>query len=470
MRYPIGLTLVAAFFMLALAIIVGTVIVDPPRPLLVRAEFLLETITPNADGIEDITEFSYEVTKNVFVSLSFEAEDGTVFAFRERERRAPGEYRVRFSGVVDGYTYPDEDLAGEVLRRLIPNGTYTWRFIVAAQDGSETVERSGTFIVEDADNPLPLMAEFSVGPSIFTPNQDGVGDRVMVNIYLTKDADLNVYLLDEQDRKIPLQRREEGRELGQMGRQDFNYDGGIDQGIDPPPNGTYRVIAEAQDAVGQVTQRETILTIEDGGLPRAEIVAQPVGPTVTFEVQPYEDRLYSTIGQDRELILGDLVELPLDSESLDLNPITMPLGDMLVFKLTIENYGTAPIRTSGPPPGTVYQQTQIASSLGQMESSGAWRVGIECETALSNYPWRWAIGTEEDLVQKVDPTNGNVYYYLPPGGRSVVWGAVRMTELVETYNPQDCWAGLIHEDVRVTLQNSNVGRRPIRLADMSAED
>jgi hypothetical protein len=45
--------------------------------------------------------------------------------------------------------------------------------------------------------------------------------------------------------------------------------------------------------------------------------------------------------------------------------------------------------------------------------------------------------------------------------------ASRMTNLVETQNPQDCWAGLVHEDVEVSLQNSNVGRREIELADTS---
>ena len=146
----------------------------------------------------------------------------------------------------------------------------------------------------------------------------------------------------------------------------------------------------------------------------------------------------------------------------------MPLDDVLVFKLTIENYGAAPIRTSGPPPGTVYEQTELAATFGEYEQSGVWRVGIQCETSEETYPWRWAIGTEDDLYTETDPMTGNVYSYLAPGERAVVWGGIRMTEFLPTANPQACWAGLIHEDVEVTLQNNNVGRREIELADLTA--
>ena len=140
----------------------------------------------------------------------------------------------------------------------------------------------------------------------------------------------------------------------------------------------------------------------------------------------------------------------------------MPVGDLLVFRLTVENYSPAPIRTTGPAPGTVYQQDQVAASVDAYESSGAWRVGIQCETSSQPYPWRWAIGNEDTLQQET-AANGDVFYYLLPGERSVVWGAIRMTDLIEAQNPQYCWAGLIHEDVEITLQNSNVGPREIEL-------
>ena len=147
--------------------------------------------------------------------------------------------------------------------------------------------------------------------------------------------------------------------------------------------------------------------------------------------------------------------------SSDLTELTMQQGELLVFYLTVENYGTTPIRTAGPFPGTVYDFEQVMATMGEYRESGAWRVGINCETVLSDFPWRWALGTEDDLTKVVDDVTGQTYYYLEPGQRAQVWGAVRMTELIPALNPQDCWAGLIHEDVRVT--QAQVGRRPIRL-------
>src|SRR5690606_4957301 len=121
----------------------------------------------------------------------------------------------------------------------------------------------------------------------------------------------------------------------------------------------------------------------------------------------------------------------------------------LTFKLTIENYSDVMIRTTGPQPGTVYQQQQRAASLGWLEEPGAWRVGIDCDTAVSDYPWRWAVGTPDELITVEDPVSGNTYRYLPANTRSVVWGAIRLTEINNALNPQNCWAGLIHEGVAI---------------------
>ncbi len=452
---PIWLTLLAAVVALLVVLVIGSVLIQPPRSLLVGAGFSPETISPNADGIDDVTQFDYEISEAARVSLAFESEKGEVYFFRESEPRAAGEYSVLFSGVVDGFSLPDDEVFGEILRRLIPNGVYSWHFTVEAQDSGETAFASGTLVIENGDSPLPEMAEFTVSPEVFTPNQDGIADRVMINIFTTKDAELDVYLVNAEGERLPIARREEGRLDGEAGRHIYDYEGGVDIGADPPPDGSYMVVAEARDTEGQITQRRAELTIINGGKPRAEIIGQPTGATVVFDVYEYSDET------------ADFVAPPDDPESVNFLPITMPLDDILVFKLTIENYGVAPIRTSGPPPGTVYEQTELSSSFGEYEQSGVWRVGIQCETSEESYPWRWAIGTDDDLYTETDPTTGNSYSYLAPGERAVVWGGIRMTELIPTANPQACWAGLIHEDVEITLQNNNVGRREIELADLT---
>lgn len=459
MRIPIWLVVVVALVTMALVLIVGQALLQPDLPLIASAEFTLETITPNADGTDDITTFTYSLSRNAAVTLLFEASDGQIYYFRQDQPRIAGDYRVNFGGVVTGYEREDESIAGVVLQRLIPDGDYTWRLVAVDATSGEVDERSGTLQVRDADAPLPEMSVFSIAPDIFTPNRDGISDRTEINVYLEKAAHLEVYLLGDDGERIYVAPRQEGRRPGEAGRHLFDYEGGVDLGNDPPPDGTYTVVARAQDDEGQVIERRAELTIVNGGTPRAEIVPQFVGVDVVFAVQPYEERFFSTAEQ-----LGDLVEPPDDSADLSQTSLTVPLGDMLVFKLTVENYSDVPIRTSGPPPGTVYQQGQRAATLDWFDESGAWRVGIDCTTAETDYPWRWAIGTDAELYEEVDPDSGNIFSYLPAGGRAVVWGAIRMTE-IEARNPQNCWAGLIHEDVEVSVFNRNVGSREVELVE-----
>ena len=50
----------------------------------------------------------------------------------------------------------------------------------------------------------------------------------------------------------------------------------------------------------------------------------------------------------------------------------------------------------------------------------------------------------------------------------MVWGAVHFVE-AKARNPQNCWAGLIHEDVAISLRNNHVGMRSIMIVDPDAE-
>ncbi len=457
MRIPVALTVIAAGAALVVVLLLGRMIIQPPTALLTAAGFTPDLITPNADGDADVTIFSYTLTRNADITLTLERPDGQTFIFRENEARIPGDHAVAFSGVVDGYILPDEDLGDhEILRRLIPDGAYTWRLIAVDDDGA-SVEQSGSLIIRDGDAPLPLMLDFTVFPRVFTPNQDSIDDRAQVNVYLSKEADLQVYLLAEDGTRIYIPERREASSSDVGNRRLYDYDGGVDNNAEPPPDGDYTMIAFARDAVGQEVQRTATISLRAGGKPRAEIVAQVTGVSVVFEPRPYDERFYS----DRDAV-GDPVDAPMNPDALTLTTITMPLGDMLVFMLTVENYGTVPIRTTGPEPGTVYQWDQRAASLGWFEEAGAWRVGIDCTTAPVDYPWRWGLGDDDTLEVVVDEATGNIYRYLPAGERAVVWGAIRMTE-IETRNPQDCWAGLIHEQVEIAQRNRNVGVRAIEL-------
>jgi hypothetical protein len=186
-------------------------------------------------------------------------------------------------------------------------------------------------------------------------------------------------------------------------------------------------------------------------------MAQATGATVFFDDIPYDEKYYTTV-----TVQGDKVAYP-EGVASEVTTLTMLQGDLLVFKLTVQNYGTTPIRTAGPFPGTVYDFNQTAASLGAYQESGAWRIGINCDTAYSDFPWRWALGPMDDLTAVYDAEADKTYYYLQPGQRAEVWGAIRMSEIRKARNPQDCWAGLIHEDVGIPPFQSRVGARQIKL-------
>ena len=465
MRFPIWLTIIAALIGLGIVYVVGAMVIDPNVDLILSAGFDDDRITPNADGDSDITTFRYEVSRSARVSLVFVHDDGREFVFRQDESRTAHEYSVLFSGVVDGYINDDEDFPEDltVERRLLPDGIYTWR--LTASNDNENEEASGTLIIENADSPLPLISTFTVGSSEFSPNQDGINDRVVINVYLEKDADLRAFLVTDDDERFPIAQREEWSREGEAGRYTFDYEGGVDLGQDPPPDGDYTIIAVAQDDEGQRIQRTSQLSIRLGGKPRAEISPQAIDADVLFIPMTYDEIYFNDIESS-----GALLEMPEYPDALRASLITVPLGDMLVFRLTVNNYSDVPLRTTGPMPGTVYQQDQVAASLGALEEPGAWRIGIQCTTSLSSFPYRWAIGSESDLITIPDPDTGREFQYLPPQSQAVVWGAIRMTDLNEAANPQTCWTGLIHESVGIGVENAYVGAREIELADPYSVD
>lgn len=469
MRLPIWLTSISALVGLAIVFAIGSFFLQPPTELILSAGFSSETITPNADGDNDITQFSYEIARNAQVTIEFESESGEIFTFRDAQQRTPRDYSVLFSGVVDGYLVADDSnvltldnatTGMQVERRLMPDGVYTWRLI--AENANESEVATGTFTIADSDVALPLMTTFTMSTDVFTPNRDGVNDRVVINIFLEKDADLRVYLLTDEGVELPVAERTEWSctEDEACGRYTFDYEGGVDLNQTPPEDGIYTVVAVAQDDEGQRIRRETTLTIDNGGVPRAEISPQAIDADVFWLSVPYDDSYFS----DAES-LGELIDEPAIPESVTQNLVSVPFGDMLVFRLTVNNYSDVPIRTTNPPPGTVYQQDQRMSAVNALEEPGAWRVGVMCDTTQTDFPYRWALGDENTLITIPDEETGREYSYLPSGATAVVWGAIRLTEINEFANPQTCWAGLIHEGVNISVENRFVGAIEVRIGD-----
>ncbi len=371
------------------------------------------TISPNGDGNADIARVTYKLNQPAEVSIYLLDASGKRFDLRRAIARpsSPRPYELLFNGIdADG--------------KLVPNGQYTWRI----DAGAESV--SGPLIVENADSAQPKITEFTVTSNVFTPNRDAIEDHVYINIGIAKPSKLSVYVLGQGNFRQDLQREEREREnvtdeFLEPGRYFYDYDGGIDKGADPPPDGEYVLVAEAQDRIGQRDVVTRALTIKDSGRPVAEIVTQPNGQGIEWQG------------------LGATPEA------------TFKLGDTIHFTMTVRNVGTSPIRTAGPfDPNDCYTLDQNRYSKGFPEEPGVWRVGVDYETnSGEDHPFRWAVGTLDDL--DIVEHNGAKLYYLAPGRQVVVRGCVTFSR-IPVRNPFRLWGSLIQEQVEISFVNSRV--------------
>jgi len=376
------------------------------RSLIYDVDVYPETISPNADGQDDVTLIQYKLRRNAHVSIYLVDSAGERHYFRRdrpRSRSTGSGYRVYFGGVIDRSE-------GDLIRaRMLPSGEYTL-VIEATDERGYTEQVSRPLTLVDADTTYPQILGFGVDHHEFTPNRDGVNDRVKINYDLTKEATVLVYLIGEDGIKYPIAEDEGPNSIvepGAVGTHRYDYEGGVDLGAQPPPDGTYTLVALAEDKVGNKEMVTDTLTIKDGGVPWARIVG------LEWEV----------------------------SDTI------IPLGGTLWFTATVENYGKTPIRTTGPAAGTVYTSDQNFNSLGWHQSSGAWRFGIDwASNPAYPYPFRWALGRPEELRAEV--VDGETFYYLDPGKRVRITGGITILDPLPR-NPDEFYAGLIHEDVCV---------------------
>jgi hypothetical protein len=386
-----------------------------------KASFAPDTISPNADGVQEATSIHYELGRKANISIYLQDATGQRYYFRQDQPRPSGVYDVLMGGVIDG--------------KLLSDGAYTW-IIEATDEAGQTQSAQGQFTIRDGDKTPLEITQFTVHPQEFTPNRDSLSDRVTINVGLNRPATLLVTLQNALCNgsntpppdnpalvctSFPLTEKEGSlRKSGEEGLHEYDYDAGVDLGAEPPPNGTYMVTARVEDAIGQVTVATDTLTIKDGGVPRAEIVD-------------------GTVNFSRSSLL---------------------VGDTLYFTLTVENYGAVPIRTSGPEPGYVYNLDQNYNVPGFAEESGAWRVGIDFDTSERNYPFRWAVGSPAELTTRT--IGDKTYYYLDPGKKVQITGGIKMTKKPPR-NPLYFWAGLIHEDVEISSINNRVDPHSITI-------
>ncbi|MBM4456400.1 MAG: hypothetical protein FJ011_01335 [Chloroflexi bacterium] len=397
-------------------------------PLLADVKVAPAVISPNADRTDDVTHIAYRIGRPATVSIYFVDAQGQRYYFRNAQRRSPGRYTVYWGGVIND---PQVRVVGGkamlVESRVLPDGVYTWT-VEAVDDSGRTAQVSGQITLKDADASLPELHNFTVVPQVFRPNQDGLRDDwVSIAYYLTKKAErVQVYLKpagrkpNEPDIKYPIAEKPYATvvEAGAAGYHEYRYEGGVDQGAEPPPDGEYVIYGEAEDRVGNRVVVSSTLTIVEGGKPRAEVA----GGEIAWRG-----------AMNREL--------------------SVALGQSFCFTATVVNIGPVPIRTAGPWPGQSFKFSENYNTLaarGGEESwyqqAGVWRFGVNFDTTGVDFPFRWAIGRKEDLEERL--IDGRPQYYLLPGRRGQVFGCITLDQKPPV-GTTFWWGGLIHEFVEV---------------------
>jgi hypothetical protein len=381
------------------------------------------TISPNADGNADLARIRYTIGQTALVTTTFISSDGQEHVWRKDERRSPNTYEGLFNGIIDG--------------QMLPDGNYTWRISAKPTDGGTPTQVEGRLTIQGADTSRPDITEFTVVPDEFTPNQDGINDRVTVSYVLAKEATVRVYLADTRGQFVAslLEKKKGPVEPGEPGRHQYDYDAGVDTDAPPPPDGQYSVVVEARDTLGNVVIERKPLTIKDGGVPRVTILDSTITPSL------------------------------------------IPLGATVYITATVKNIGTTPVRTQGPPPGTVYTSVQSYNTFRIPQSPGAFRVGATFNEAPTDldYPYRWQLGDPTKLERRETvgrvlfcpsgasdnlcpleerTVDGKAYLYLLPGQSVQVYGGITVTEKPLRRDPL-FYLALIQEDVRKHEESVN---------------
>ncbi len=87
-----------------------------------------------------------------------------------------------------------------------------------------------------------------------------------------------------------------------------------------------------------------------------------------------------------------------------------------------------------------------------------WRFGINFDTTGVDFPFRWAVGSKDQLELRL--IDGKEQYYLMPGKSGSVNGCIVMDEKPPV-GTQFWWAGLIHQSVSVA--NNDVDRITVQV-------
>jgi hypothetical protein len=404
---------------------------NPNESFLADVSVKPSVLTPKADGQFDIARITYKLLQPANISIFLTDAAGQRYPLRDNVARiaSPAPYELLFNGVSNGM--------------LLPNGDYTWHIEGQGERGMQSA--SGLLKISSAGVAFPKISEMTLSTNTITPNRDAIDDHAYINIVIAQKAKLKVYVVAPTGARFEVQRVEGLRRISaegelEAGRYSYDYDGGIDLGADPPPDGAYILLAQTEDRIGQSDIVTAPLMIAQSGRPVAEIVTQPDGRGVIWAAKGPK-----------------VVRSPNETDF-----ITMALSETLYFTMAVRNVGIVPIRTGGPfDPNDCYSMDQNRYTKGFIQEPGAFRVGVDYDTNPgSDHPWRWGVGTLLDL--DIVDHNGTKLYYLAPGKQVVVSGCIVFTH-IPARNPFSVYASLIQEDVEILPINYHVSPVLIQL-------
>jgi hypothetical protein len=136
---------------------------DTPVPMIENLVAFPTTISPNADGRDDVTEITYQLPVTATVDITISTPDGRLLPFVTGETAGPQVHRQIWNGkTTDGL--------------ILDNGVYT--YTIRAQDEyGNIVQRQDTIMLENSGQPQALITY-----SYMAPQSIMLGDTITVTI------------------------------------------------------------------------------------------------------------------------------------------------------------------------------------------------------------------------------------------------------------------------------------------------
>jgi hypothetical protein len=349
------------------------------------------TVEPNASFDAQSQDIPYAVGAPAHLIITLVQPDGQKLQLRDNDRD-PDTYALPFGGIVDVPNTAD--------RRVLQNGDYKIVFQARGKNG-QSVEKTVDAVVQNAD-PAPLeIKDIALSLATFSPNGQGVRqvegrienlDQTTINYSLSKDAQVSLWVVDTDGNQTAVTADPQAK----AGLQRYVWTGKGPNGI-ALRDGTYTLHIRAGDDSGNVTERTAQVAIVDSGTPQVQIL------------------------------------------SARFSPSALGLGGVVQVEVTVKNIGDIPIKTQGPPPGTVYKSNSsytdpVFNQQGSQEppyvdKPGRWRVGVRWTSSAGQYPARW--GFFEDDNRELKPgeevtVRGGIQLLAPQPPELDFWATVEM--------------------------------------------